>query len=217
MRSSRSPSRFLRKRRQLRRLPLWAVLFLIGWMAALAWLDRGSTPAFDTLPPARAGVATVPSGRFKAHVVRVADGDTLTAETSDGRQIKVRLARIDAPETGHGAKRPGQPFGEASTHSLRQLVGNSAVTLDCPETDRYQRHVCWVYADGVDVNLEQVKRGMAWVYRPPRTSRRELLALSPLMDAQDAARRAGRGMWIDADPTAPWDWRRDCWQAGRCR
>jgi len=26
-----------------------------------------------------------------------------------------------------------------------------------------------------------------------------------------------RGMWIDADPTAPWDWRRDCWQAGKCR
>jgi len=37
------------------------------------------------------------------------------------------------------------------------------------------------------------------------------------VDAQDAARRAGRGMWIDADPTAPWDWRRDCWQAGKCR
>jgi len=217
MRRSRSPSRFLRKRRQLRRLPLWAVLLLIGWVAALAWLDRDSAPASGTLPPARASVATAPSGSFKAHVVRVADGDTLTAETSDGRQIKVRLARIDAPETGHGAKRPGQPFGEASTHSLRQLVGNSAVSLDCPETDRYQRHVCWVYADGVDVNLEQVKRGMAWVYRPPRASRRELLALSPLIDAQDAARRAGRGMWIDADPTAPWDWRRDCWQAGKCR
>jgi len=51
---------------------------------------------------------------------------------------------------------------------------------------------------------------MAWVYRPPRASRRELLVLSPLMDAQDAARRVGRGMWIDADPTSPWDWRKDC-------
>jgi len=77
----------------------------------------------------------------------VADGDTLTAQTSDGRRLKVRLARIDAPETGHGAKRPGQPFGEASTRSLRQLVSSGKVSLDCPETDRYQRHVCWVYAE----------------------------------------------------------------------
>jgi len=217
LRRSRLLSRFLRKRRQLRRLPLWAVFLLIGWVAALVWLDRDSASTSGTLPSARASVATVPSGRFKAHVVRVADGDTLTAQTTDGQQIKVRLARIDAPETGHGAKRPGQSFSDASTRSLRQLVGNNTVSLDCPETDRYQRHVCWVYADGVDVNLEQVKRGMAWVYRPPRASRRELLALSPLMDAQDAARRAGRGMWIDADPTAPWDWRRDCWQTGKCR
>jgi len=216
MRRPRSFPRFLRKRRPFRRrLPLWAVFLLIGWMTALVWMDRDSAPASGTLPPARADVATVPSSRFKAHVLRVADGDTLTAETSDDRQIKVRLARIDAPETGHGAKRPGQPFGEVSTRSLRQLVGNNTISLDCPETDRYQRHVCWVYADGVDVNLEQVNRGMAWVYRPPRASRRELMALSPLIDAQDAARRAGRGMWI-ADQTAPWDWRRDCWQAGRC-
>jgi len=217
MRRSRPFPRFLRKRRPLRRLPMWAVLFLIGWAATLTWLDRDSASIADTLTPARAEVSTAPSGRFKAHVVRVADGDTLTAQTNDGRQLKVRLARIDAPETGHGAKRPGQPFGEASTRSLRQLVDGANVTLDCPESDRYQRHVCWVYADGLDVNLEQVKRGMAWVYRPPRASRRELLALSPLMDAQNVARRAGRGMWIDADPTAPWDWRKDCWQAGRCR
>jgi len=213
----RSRSRFLRKRRQFRRLRLWAVLLLVGWVAALAWLDRDGASTSSTFPPARAGVAMVPSGRFKAHVVRVADGDTLTVQTSNGRQIKVRLARIDAPETGHGTKRPGQPFGEASTRSLRQLVGNNTVSLNCLETDRYQRHVCWVYAGGVNVNLEQVKRGLAWVYRPPRASRRELLALSPLMDAQDAARRARRGMWIDADPTAPWSWRRDCWQAGKCR
>jgi len=212
----RSRSRFLRKRRQFRRLRLWAVLLLIGWVVALAWLDRDGAATSSMFPSAHAGVATVPSGRFKARVVRVADGDTLTVQTSKGRQIKVRLARIDAPETGHG-KRPGQPFGEASTRSLRQLVGNNTVSLNCPEIDRYQRHVCWVYAGGVNVNLEQVKRGMAWVYRPPRASRRELQALSPLMDAQDAARRARRGMWIDADPTAPWNWRRDCWQAGKCR
>jgi len=212
-------SRFLRKRRQIRRLPLWVILALIAWAATMTFLDRDTSSTSDTLLPVRANAsapATVPVGQFPASVMRVADGDTLTAQTDDGRQLKVRLARIDAPETGHGDKRPGQPFGEASTRSLRQLVSGGSITLDCPEIDRYQRHVCWVFADGLDVNLEQVRRGMAWVYQPPRASRRERLALTPLMDAEDAARNAARGLWKGAEPTAPWDWRKDCWQAGKC-
>jgi len=212
---SRHPPRFLRKRRPLHRLPLWAVLLLLAWALAQALSDTDApSTSHDPFPPA--SVLAAPPRRFEAQVVRVADGDTLTARTADGRTIKVRLARIDAPETGHGSKRPGQPFGEASTRSLRQLVSRGRVVLECPETDRYQRQVCWVFADRVDVNLEQVRRGMAWVYPPPRISRRERRTLAPLMDAQQAAQKAARGLWIEAEPVAPWDWRRQCWQARKC-
>jgi len=187
-------------------------------MFTLIVLDRDN--ALSAVPrPATARSAAPPalSGKFSARVVRVSDGDTLTVRTHHHRQIKVRLARIDAPETSHGTRRPGQPFGETATRSLRQLVGDGSIVLDCPETDRYQRHVCWVLAGAVNVNLEQVRRGMAWVYRPPRASKRELQALSPLLDAQETARQAARGLWSEAEPIAPWDWRRACWQAGKCR
>jgi len=209
-------SRFLRKRRSFRRLPLWAVFLLMAAALIVTVLDRES--ASNAVSSVRTRTLSIPTGRFEAHVVRVADGDTLTARTANGHPIKVRLARIDAPEARHGPKRPGQSFGDASTHSLRQLVSNGRIQLDCPETDHYQRHVCWVFADDVNVNLEQVRRGMAWVYRPSRrTSRREARMLAPLQEAQDAAKRARLGLWRDAEPAAPWDWRRECWQAGKCR
>jgi endonuclease YncB( thermonuclease family) len=51
---------------------------------------------------------------YEGKVVGVSDGDTLTVLIS-GRQTKVRLAEIDAPE-----KR--QPFGERSKQSLSDLV-----------------------------------------------------------------------------------------------
>jgi endonuclease YncB( thermonuclease family) len=48
-------------------------------------------------------------------VISVHDGDTLTM-LLDRRPIKIRLAEIDAPEKG-------QPFYQASGHTLRVLCG----------------------------------------------------------------------------------------------
>ncbi len=45
-----------------------------------------------------------------ATVQRVADGDTVTAITSNQTKLRIRLLDIDAPEIPHGTK-PGQPYG----------------------------------------------------------------------------------------------------------
>jgi micrococcal nuclease len=46
-----------------------------------------------------------------AQVDRVSDGDTVTAVSSEGTKLRIRLLGIDAPEIPHGPK-PGQPYGE---------------------------------------------------------------------------------------------------------
>jgi len=55
---------------------------------------------------------------------------------------------------------------------------------------------------GKELNLEILKAGLAWHYK--RYSDRQDYA-----EAEEIARRAGYGLWIDRNPTPPWKWRRD--------
>lgn len=127
-------------------------------------------------------------------VVGITDGDTLWLLV-ENEQIKVRLAEIDAPEKK-------QPFGERSRQSLAELCfGKQARILEHGH-DRYGRTLGTVFVAGVDVNTEQVRRGMAWVYL--RYSH------SPELATVEKEARAGkRGLWTDTAPVPPWEWRKN--------
>lgn len=130
---------------------------------------------------------------FTGKVVAVADGDTLTV-LHDREQIKVRLVVIDAPEKA-------QAFGNRSKQSLSDLCFGKTATLSDQGKDRYRRTLARVTCDGIDANAEQVRRGMAWVYR------RYAPIDSPLYAVEGEAKAAKRGLWADADPIPPWEWR----------
>ena len=127
-------------------------------------------------------------------VVAIADGDTLTVLNQDSQQVKVRLAEIDAPERR-------QPFGTRSRQSLGELCHEKRAEVRVVDVDRYKRVVGRVSCEGVDANAAQVRRGLAWVY--DRYAKDE-----NLYRLQDEARSAGRGLWSDREPVAPWEWRR---------
>jgi endonuclease YncB( thermonuclease family) len=135
----------------------------------------------------------VAAGEFMGRVVSVQAGDLLSVLVSD-RQINVRLADIDAPERE-------QPFGKRSQQSLADLCANKGARVRESGKDRYGRTLGRVVCATVDVNTEQVRRGMAWVY-DRRVSDRGLY------DVQDEARESRRGLWADLQPTPPWTWRR---------
>ena len=122
-------------------------------------------------------------------VIAIADGDTLT----DLEQIKVHLAEIDAPEKK-------QPFGTRSRQSLSELCHEKQAEVRVTDRDRYGRLVGRVTCDGTDANSTQVRRGLAWVYDRYATD-------ATLYRLQDEARAAGRGLWTDTAPVAPWEWR----------
>lgn len=125
-------------------------------------------------------------------VVSIADGDTLTA-LCEHQQVKIRLAEIDAPEKK-------QAFGQRSKQSLAKLCFQKRAEIRPQATDRYHRTVARVICEGTDANAEQVKRGMAWVY-DKYVKDRSLYAL------QDDARAHKIGLWSDADPVPPWEYR----------
>lgn len=134
-------------------------------------------------------------------VIGIADGDTLTLLDASRVRHRIRLDGIDAPERS-------QPFGQRAHESLTELTQGRTVHAACGKTDRYGRAVCNVTVDGLDVGLEQVRRGLAWHY--VRYAREQ----SPqervdYARAEAAARAASVGLWSGAQPTAPWDYRRE--------
>ncbi len=67
-------------------------------------------------------------------VDRVSDGDTVTATTSGGTKLRLRLLGIDAPEVAND-KKPGQPYGEEAREYLEHLIGGKVVRVDADGSD----------------------------------------------------------------------------------
>jgi endonuclease YncB( thermonuclease family) len=133
-------------------------------------------------------------------VVYIADGDTLTINTADNLTYKVRLQGIDAPEKA-------QAFGNKAKQALAECARGKEAMIENQESDQYGRLLGKVWVDGTDCNLRQLTLGMAWHYthyaRDQRPADRTSYAA-----AEQTARSEKRGLWSDANPTAPWDFRK---------
>ncbi len=145
-------------------------------------------------------------------VVQVSDGDTINILV-ERETHRIRLASIDAPETGHGSARPGQPFGEASRKFLAEHVAGKTLTLLCFEKDQYGRDVCDVPVDGTTANRLQVQGGMAWANQQGGG---KYLRDRSLLTLEKQAQAARAGLWAEPNPVKPWAWRYQCWQKHQC-
>ena len=132
---------------------------------------------------------------YPARVVGVSDGDTITVLTPEKKQVKIRLSGIDAPETG-------QDYGSRAKQAASEPAFGKDVTIRPVDTDRCGRTVADVILpDGRSLNREMVEQGMAWWYR-------EYAHGDQVLERLEAdARAAVRGLWAQANPTPPWDWR----------
>ncbi len=146
-------------------------------------------------------VCTANAETITGRVVGVADGDTMTVLDANKVQHKIRLSGIDAPEKK-------QAFGNRSKESLSALAFDKTVNVETSKRDRYGRKIGKVLVNGRDVNLVQVERGMAWFYR--QYQREQSPNDQRLYEAaEDAAKAGKRGLWRDADPVPPWEFRRN--------
>ena len=96
-----------------------------------------------------------------AQVLQIVDGDSVTVSL-DGELERVRLADIDAPEHD-------QPFSTDSRQSLFDLCLWVHAESTSNSRDHYGRTIARVKSrNGVDVNAEQVRRGLGLGTRPIR-------------------------------------------------
>lgn len=143
---------------------------------------------------------SVSAETISGRVVGISDGDTVTVLDSTNTQYKIRLSGIDAPEKK-------QAFGNVAKKTLSDLIYDKQVDVSYSKLDRYQRVVGKILLGSQDVNLEMIKAGMAWHYKKYQKEQPFEDRLNYLQ-AEVAAKEQKRGLWADAEPIAPWDFRK---------
>jgi endonuclease YncB( thermonuclease family) len=154
------------------------ILFTAIWVAGC-----GSTSTDDVIVRGLEG-----------KVISIADGDTFTILEKNNKQKKIRLYGIDCPEKK-------QAFGNVAKKQLGVLLFGKQVIVQSKNKDRFGRIVGIVFANGININEELLRSGMAWHFirydNNPSWQRLE-----------EEARKAKRGLWSLNDPVAPWKWRK---------
>jgi micrococcal nuclease len=126
-------------------------------------------------------------------VKRVIDGDTLLLSSG----ARLRLQGIDAPETkkeDHPVEAWGKEAADYAEHFMEEADWRVRVELGPERKDHYDRFLGFVWHADRLLNEELVREGLARAtthYDFSGAMKRRLI------EAQAAARSAGRGLWAD--------------------
>ena len=184
-----------------------------GGVSASVPVDAKVAQALDAAAEKDAAKTKVIIGKC----ARVSDGDTIHVVTDGNVKYKVRLDRIDAPESD-------QPYGKESTAYLTKLIKGHTVRVEWQKKDQYGRVLGIVYlpnatlanekgeADScplvkndpsakLDVNLTMVATGHAHHY--------SYFDKTPAYAAAEATAKAKKlGLWA-SDNISPYQWRKN--------
>lgn len=140
-------------------------------------------------------LSCTPAEEQVGRVVKVIDGDTFDLLTKSNQKIRVRLFGIDAPERG-------QTFNVKAKEYTASLLAGKDVRLVVNRKDQYGRIVADVYlTDGTHVNAQIIKAGFAWHYKTYNDD-------PALAQLEIEARKKRIGLWQDAHPQPPWEYRK---------
>ena len=120
------------------------------------------------------------SAQPTARVVRVKDADTFVLN-ANGRQITIRLTKVDAPETK-------QNYGLQAQRNVSALILGKVVSYDSTGHDKYGRVLASIRVNGARLDSTEIANGWAWHYKQSDSEQ----LLENLM-AQAATDR--KGLW----------------------
>ena len=131
--------------------------------------------------------ASAASWVVEGRVVGVSDGDTIT-------DPRPRQASAQDPPVRNRRAGEGPGVRQRSKESLSRLVFDKSVEAHCHKKDRYGREVCKVMRGATDVNLEQLRAGMAWWYREYAKEQSRGRSRELRCEEEGDARRADRAV-----------------------
>jgi len=126
-------------------------------------------------------------------VFKVVDGDTFWVKNGIGKNVKIRLIGIDAPEDRNAFHKKKHPFGITSKRYLDSLILHKEIRLeyDVDSLDRYGRTLAYAYLNDTLINAEMIKNGYALLMTiPPNVCYESLF-----VEGQQYARSNRLGLW----------------------
>jgi len=137
--------------------------------------------------PVVAGPEETEPHAVSATCIKVIDGDTIVVRC-DKRQVTVDLEGVDAPELG-------QPWGKEVRSFVRDMVEGRELKVEIIEAGEGSG-TARVLVAGQDLSRLLAERGLAWA-----------TAGGELRDLTEKAKSAPCGLWRDAEPVPPWEFR----------
>ena len=134
---------------------------------------------------------TSPS-HLNGEIVHISDGDTVVLQDSVNTKYKIRLHGIDCPETS-------QEYGTEATNMTKKLCSEKRVHVEVTGVDKYKRILGIIWVEGVNLNEELLKKGLAWQYKYNKSKHYKML--------EEEAQNKKLNIWSMSNPTSPWDFR----------
>ena len=125
----------------------------------------------------------------KVIVDYVIDGDTVVLK--DKRHI--RLIGIDTPELGHNNS-PSEAGADSARNALKKMLGNASLihlVYGKERHDRHDRTLAHIYADGLNLQIQLLKSGLAMPLRIPPN----LAFADCYNEASQFAKKQRQGLW----------------------
>jgi micrococcal nuclease len=160
----------------------------------------------NPLPSVRSAPTETPK-REPIELISVHDGDTFNAKYQS-REIRIRLACVDAPELK-------QPLGKPSKAALEKFLSGGGLSIEIVGTS-YDRQVANVYSGDRSAAIHLADLGMAY---PTTTYKSSCKTDWPgILEASRAAKILKLGVYKFGNDVPPWEFRKQenikSWIAG---
>src|ERR1043165_3287737 len=139
---------------------------------------------------------TVKAASLYGKVIDVNSGDVITISNLN-RPVRVKLLGVDAPELD-------QAFGDVAKKHLSDLVFDKPVLVHYSGIAADQSLTGRVLLNDTDIGAQMIRDGAAWLDQN-NMDRLSATDREVYQQSERAARSERRGLWQQANPTAPWE------------